>query len=153
SCEYFDDKKEMPTAHGIPRRSPVQSCEYFDDKKEMPTAHGIPRRSPIQDSSHYDILILDPKKTIDNPDQRIAQDVDSMLFQLRKVFSNLLIMPLTASYYTYQCYVLTGYSAPLIMLGYFIVWAVFNKVLMSPVINTVYKVEKCGGDFRFKHMH
>ncbi|XP_070611035.1 lysosomal cobalamin transporter ABCD4 isoform X2 [Erythrolamprus reginae] len=89
---------------------------------------------------------------IDNPDQRISQDVERFCRQLSSMASKLIISPFTLVYYTYQCFYSTGWLGPLSIFGYFIIGTIVNKFLMSPIISKLVHQEKLEGDFRFKHM-
>ncbi|EDO39538.1 predicted protein [Nematostella vectensis] len=100
--------------------------------------------------THYNLNVLE--RTIDNPDQRITQDVDRFCKQFSQIISSLLISPFTIAYYTYQCYSSTGYLGPVSIFGYFLLGTIINRLIMSPIINLVVRQEKLEGDFRFKHM-
>lgn len=51
---------------------------------------------------YYTLNVL--RDDIDNPDQRISQDVERFCRQLSSVTSKLIISPFTLTYYTYQCF-------------------------------------------------
>ncbi|XP_078418227.1 lysosomal cobalamin transporter ABCD4 isoform X1 [Cetorhinus maximus] len=89
---------------------------------------------------------------LDNPDQRISQDVERFCKGMSTMASNLIISPFTLSYYTYQCFYSTGWMGPTSIFIYFIIGSVVNKILMGPIIPTLVQQEKLEGDFRFKHM-
>ncbi|XP_078452302.1 lysosomal cobalamin transporter ABCD4 [Lampetra fluviatilis] len=89
---------------------------------------------------------------LDNPDQRISQDVERFCKQLSLMASKLLMSPFTLCYYTYQCFISTGWIGPVSVFAYFLVGTVTNKLLMGPIISTLVAQEKMEGDFRFKHM-
>lgn len=50
--------------------------------------------------AYYQLNVIDRK--IDNPDQRITQDVDKMCDQLTQVLPNLIVAPFTAVFYSYK---------------------------------------------------
>ncbi|XP_014665221.1 PREDICTED: ATP-binding cassette sub-family D member 4-like isoform X2 [Priapulus caudatus] len=104
----------------------------------------------FQDSNYYKLNVLD--NTIDNPDQRITQDVDKLCKQFSQVVPELLISPFTIAYYTYQAWKSTGWLGPVSVFVFFVVSTVVNKLLMSPIVNLVVQQEKNEGNFRFKHM-
>jgi ABC-type uncharacterized transport system fused permease/ATPase subunit len=110
-------------------------------------------------------------------DQRLTQDVNKMCNGFSQIVAKLLITPFTIIYYTYQTWnkwvyrVLvidipwhtavtisiyqflilfsrTGYLGPLCVVIFFIISTIFNKFLMSAVVNLVYKQEQREGDFR-----
>ncbi|XP_064569448.1 lysosomal cobalamin transporter ABCD4 isoform X6 [Zonotrichia leucophrys gambelii] len=104
----------------------------------------------FQGQVYYNLLVL--REDIDNPDQRISQDVERFCRQLSSMASKLVISPFTLAYYTYQCFHSTGWLGPVSIFGYFIIGTMINKVLMSPIVSKLVQQEKLEGDFRFKHM-
>ncbi|XP_022432270.1 ATP-binding cassette sub-family D member 4 isoform X4 [Delphinapterus leucas] len=99
---------------------------------------------------YYTLNVL--RDDIDNPDQRISQDVERFCRQLSSVASKLIVSPFTLIYYTYQCFQSTGWLGPVSIFGYFILGTVVNKMLMGPIVAKLVQQEKLEGDFRFKHM-
>ncbi|XP_075359350.1 lysosomal cobalamin transporter ABCD4 isoform X6 [Mycteria americana] len=104
----------------------------------------------FQGQVYYSLHVL--RKDIDNPDQRISQDVERFCRQLSSMASKLIISPFTLAYYTYQCFHSTGWLGPVSIFGYFMIGTIVNKVLMSPIVSKLVQQEKLEGDFRFKHM-
>ncbi|XP_061467711.1 lysosomal cobalamin transporter ABCD4 isoform X2 [Rhineura floridana] len=104
----------------------------------------------FQGQVYYTLNILHEK--IDNPDQRISQDVERFCKQLSSMASKLIISPFTLVYYTYQCFYSTGWLGPVSIFGYFIIGTIVNKIVMSPIVSKLVHQEKLEGDFRFKHM-
>ncbi|XP_067389504.1 lysosomal cobalamin transporter ABCD4 isoform X2 [Emydura macquarii macquarii] len=104
----------------------------------------------FQGQVYYTLNML--REDIDNPDQRISQDVERFCRQLSLMASKLIISPFTLGYYTYQCFHSTGWLGPVSIFGYFVIGTVVNKVLMSPIVSKLVQQEKLEGDFRFKHM-
>ncbi|XP_016063686.1 PREDICTED: ATP-binding cassette sub-family D member 4 isoform X4 [Miniopterus natalensis] len=51
---------------------------------------------------YYTLNVL--RDDVDNPDQRISQDVERFCRQLSSMASQLIISPFTLGYYTYQCF-------------------------------------------------
>ncbi|EAW81165.1 ATP-binding cassette, sub-family D (ALD), member 4, isoform CRA_a [Homo sapiens] len=100
--------------------------------------------------AYYTLNVL--RDDIDNPDQRISQDVERFCRQLSSMASKLIISPFTLVYYTYQCFQSTGWLGPVSIFGYFILGTVVNKTLMGPIVMKLVHQEKLEGDFRFKHM-
>ncbi|XP_057881835.1 lysosomal cobalamin transporter ABCD4 isoform X3 [Melospiza georgiana] len=107
-------------------------------------------RCYFQGQVYYNLLVL--REDIDNPDQRISQDVERFCRQLSSMAGKLVISPFTLAYYTYQCFHSTGWLGPVSIFGYFIIGTMINKVLMSPIVSKLVQQEKLEGDFRFKHM-
>lgn len=89
---------------------------------------------------------------IDNPDQRISQDVDKMCNTWSQIIAIVIISPFTIAYYTYAAYSSTGWIGPTGVFLFFVVGTIVNKLLMSPIVNVVFEQEKLEGDFRYKHM-
>lgn len=102
------------------------------------------------DVLYYYVNILNKK--VDNPDQRIADDLDNMCKIFSQIFAPVIISPFITAYYVWKVVQMTGYLGPVIILVFFVIATIVNQFLMSPVVNYVYKKEKCEGDFRFKHM-
>lgn len=100
--------------------------------------------------AYYILNVL--HEDIDNPDQRISQDVERFCRQLSTMASKLIITPFTLCYYTYQCFASTGWLGPVCIFSYFAVGTFINKILMGPIISTLVQQERLEGDFRFKHM-
>ncbi|XP_012872884.1 PREDICTED: ATP-binding cassette sub-family D member 4 isoform X1 [Dipodomys ordii] len=99
---------------------------------------------------YYTLNVL--QDGIDNPDQRISQDVERFCRQLSSMASKLIVSPFTLVYYTYQCFQSTGWLGPVSIFGYFILGTMVNKTLMGPIVAKLVQQEKLEGDFRFKHM-
>ncbi|KAM9798330.1 lysosomal cobalamin transporter ABCD4 [Neosynchiropus ocellatus] len=106
--------------------------------------------SYFQGRVYYTLNVL--REDIDNPDQRISQDGERLCKQMSSMASRLIVSPFTLAYYTYHCFLSTGWIGPVSIIAYFMVGTVANKILMGPIISTLFEQEKLEGDFRFKHM-
>ncbi|CAL4225541.1 unnamed protein product, partial [Meganyctiphanes norvegica] len=100
--------------------------------------------------NYYTLNILDKK--LDNPDQRMTQDINRLCDTLGNITTKVIIAPFLIGYYTYRTYVGTGWVGPTTIYAYFFLGTIANKIVMSPVVPWVFKQEKMEGDFRFKHM-
>ncbi|CAF1297455.1 unnamed protein product [Rotaria sordida] len=100
------------------------------------------------DSSQSSVSI---KPTIDNPDQRITQDADSLCRTLSSIIPLIVISPFAIGYYTYRTWQVTGYYGPLSIVIYFIIWTFINKIFISAVSRTIFRQNICEGNFRFLH--
>lgn len=100
--------------------------------------------------NYYSLNILD--RTVDNPDQRMTQDVDRLCLTLSTITTKVIISPFQIGYYTYKVFVGTGWLGTVSIYGLFFLGTVVNRLVMSPVVKFVVKQEKCEGNFRFKHM-
>ncbi|CAG09148.1 unnamed protein product, partial [Tetraodon nigroviridis] len=99
---------------------------------------------------YYTVNVL--REEVDNPDQRISQDVERLCKQMSTMASRLVVSPFILAYYTYHCFYSTGWVGPVCIFGYFVIGTFSNKILMGPIISTLFEQEKLEGDFRFKHM-
>ncbi|KAI4802324.1 hypothetical protein KUCAC02_020172 [Chaenocephalus aceratus] len=106
--------------------------------------------SYFQGRVYYTLNVL--REDIDNPDQRISQDAERLCKQMSTMASRLIVSPFTLTYYTYHCFLSTGWIGPVCIFGYFVVGTIANKILMGPIVSTLFEQEKLEGDFRFKHM-
>uniref|UniRef100_A0A3Q4HQJ9 ATP-binding cassette, sub-family D (ALD), member 4 n=1 Tax=Neolamprologus brichardi TaxID=32507 RepID=A0A3Q4HQJ9_NEOBR len=104
----------------------------------------------FQGRVYYTLNVL--REDIDNPDQRISQDAERLCKQMSSMASRLIISPFTLTYYTYHCFYSTGWIGPVSIFGYFVIGTIANKILMGPIVSTLFEQEKLEGDFRFKHM-
>jgi len=100
--------------------------------------------------NYYRMNVFD--KLVDNPDQRITRDINTLCEIYSMVAVKVVVSPFTISYYTYRAYAGTGWVGPTACFLFFIVGTVFNKLLMSPIVEWVVKQEQREGDFRYKHM-
>lgn len=100
--------------------------------------------------NYYSINIL--PGSIDNPDQRMTQDVDKLCLILALITIKVIIAPFQIGYYAYKTYVGTGWLGTLAVFAFFLVATIANKLVMSPIVKFVMGQEKFEGNFRFKHM-
>ncbi|VDM75006.1 unnamed protein product, partial [Strongylus vulgaris] len=90
---------------------------------------------------------------IDNPDQRITQDVERMCSTLAKnIFPYILISPGVIAFYTYKTWATAGGFGVAIIYIYFIIGVIANRIIVSPLTKWTARVERCEGDFRYKHV-
>lgn len=111
---------------------------------------------------------------LDNPDQRITQDVNSLCVSLSSIIPLLIITPFVIGWYGYQvrsglfkkgnyffhkfeslfiysnlkAYKTVGISGIGAVVGYFLFWGLINGPLTAPIARVVYKQDKKEGDFR-----
>uniref|UniRef100_A0A0N4ZIX8 ABC transporter domain-containing protein n=1 Tax=Parastrongyloides trichosuri TaxID=131310 RepID=A0A0N4ZIX8_PARTI len=98
-------------------------------------------------------LIHKITEKIDNPDQRITQDIERMCKNLaEKIIQPLLLCPLLMTYYSYRTYMTTGLYGCLVIYIYFIVGTIVNKLLINPLTKYTARVERAEGNYRYKHV-
>ncbi|PIO72861.1 ABC transporter transmembrane region 2 [Teladorsagia circumcincta] len=86
-------------------------------------------------------------------DQRITQDVEKLCNVLAtKLTPSLLIAPFVIAFYTFKTWQTAGGFGVGFIYIYFIIGAVLNRILISPLTKWAARVEKAEGDFRFKHV-
>ncbi|MFH4980198.1 hypothetical protein AB6A40_006907 [Gnathostoma spinigerum] len=90
---------------------------------------------------------------IDNPDQRITQDVERMLNVLAtNVIPSVLIGPFMVAFYSYKTASTAGGLGIAIIYAYFVLGTIVNRIVISPMTKWNARVEKAEGDFRYKHV-
>ncbi|CEF69879.1 ATP-binding cassette sub-family D member 4 [Strongyloides ratti] len=98
-------------------------------------------------------LINNSFEKIDNPDQRITQDVERMCKNLsEKILPPAIICPFIIGYYSYQTYKTVSIYGLLVIYIYFIVGTIVNKILINPLAKYTARVEKAEGNYRYKHV-
>ena len=102
-------------------------------------------------SSNASQRLLTTNSSIDNPDQRITQDADSLCRSLSNVIALIVISPFTIAYYIYRTWQITGYYGPLSVILFFIIWSGINKIFVSAVSRTIFRQNIFEGNFRFLH--
>uniref|UniRef100_A0A1D1Y5J1 ATP-binding cassette sub-family D member 4 n=1 Tax=Anthurium amnicola TaxID=1678845 RepID=A0A1D1Y5J1_9ARAE len=95
--------------------------------------------------------LLNFRTDVDNPDQRIAQDIENFSEKLRLICQDIIITPVLIIYYTYKTWILSGYLGPLLIYVYFIVGVIASRFLITPLVNLVFMKEFHEGNFRFLH--
>ncbi|VDL76525.1 unnamed protein product [Nippostrongylus brasiliensis] len=122
---------------------------YISMRKNLTTSlHNLYFRS-----NAYQQLNSVDSAGIDNPDQRITQDADRFCSTLSyNILPYILICPGVIGFYTYKTWITAGPFGCSIVYLYFIIGAIANRVLISPLTKWTARVEKCEGDFRYKHV-
>ncbi|KAJ2960778.1 hypothetical protein NQZ79_g3939 [Umbelopsis isabellina] len=94
--------------------------------------------------------ILSFHEEIDNPDQRIAQDIDKFAEAVRDIVEPLVITPALIVYYTWRCWAVGGYIGPLSIYLYFATGSLISSYLIRPIVELVFRKESREGDFRLR---
>ncbi|CAG8698099.1 18031_t:CDS:2, partial [Gigaspora rosea] len=96
--------------------------------------------------------LLTTRPDIDNPDQRITQDVDKFAETLRLICEEIIIAPILIAYYTYLTWAFSGYLGPVLVYSYFLFGIVGSRFLIVPLVNLVFMKEFHEGNFRLLHV-
>ncbi|RIB16500.1 ABC transporter transmembrane region 2-domain-containing protein [Gigaspora rosea] len=91
--------------------------------------------------------LLTTRPDIDNPDQRITQDVDKFAETLRLICEEIIIAPILIAYYTYLTWAFSGYLGPVLVYSYFLFGIVGSRFLIVPLVNLVFMKEFHEGNF------
>jgi ATP-binding cassette subfamily D (ALD) protein 4 len=89
---------------------------------------------------------------IDNPHQRITQDVDKFALSIAYILTQIVISPALFIYYTYDLVKTAGWTAPITLLGYFLVSCLVTRLVIPHIAKIVFIKEKKEGDFRYLHL-
>ncbi|KAG0208103.1 hypothetical protein BGX28_000859 [Mortierella sp. GBA30] len=105
----------------------------------------------IQPKLFYRILMMHEDE-VDNPDQRITQDIEKLTETLKRMVEELNIIPLLIAFYTWQCWQMAGYIGPVCVYGFFILSCVTSRLLINPIVDAVFYKESAEGYFRYLHV-
>ncbi|CCD71214.1 ABC transmembrane type-1 domain-containing protein [Caenorhabditis elegans] len=90
---------------------------------------------------------------IDNPDQRITQDADKLTKLLgTSIIPTVLLSPFIISYYGVRVWETAGGWGFGMIVAYFLIGVIINRILIGPITPWAARVEKAEGDFRYKHV-
>uniref|UniRef100_A0AC35UEK5 ABC transporter domain-containing protein n=1 Tax=Rhabditophanes sp. KR3021 TaxID=114890 RepID=A0AC35UEK5_9BILA len=91
--------------------------------------------------------------SVDNPDQRITQDIEKMCNMLAtKILPSVLICPFVVAWYTRETLQTSGIYGVLTIYAYFLIGTLINKILISPLSKWSARIERCEGNYRYKHV-
>jgi len=103
----------------------------------------------LRDNSFHDLLIQDT--SIDNPDARITQDVESWSNDCGIVLGKLSRMPFIIVYYFFLSYQLLGTLSVLICIAFSVLSMIITYFTMIPVARITYSYEAAQGSYRLSH--
>ncbi|ORY94202.1 ABC transporter transmembrane region 2-domain-containing protein [Syncephalastrum racemosum] len=89
---------------------------------------------------------------VDNPDQRIAQDIDKFTTTMREIVENLIIAPVLVAYYTWRCWSVSGFWGPALIYVYFFLGSILSRSFIQPIVSAVFYKELEEGNFRYLHV-
>mmetsp|Transcript_32849 Transcript_32849/g.82494 ORF Transcript_32849/g.82494 Transcript_32849/m.82494 type:complete len:696 (+) Transcript_32849:175-2262(+) len=89
---------------------------------------------------------------LDNPDQRITQDVENWTSTAAVSMSKVLTAPLVIILYTGLSAYQIAWYAPLIVYAYFFVGVFVNRLIMNPIVQLVFQQGQLEGNFRYAHV-
>lgn len=104
----------------------------------------------VKDKVYYQMLNFDSR--IDNPDQRITQDVEKFCSKILDILRDVIEGPMVIIYYAVMCFKGISWYSPLIVFGFWILAFTLNRFLMGPNIDLIFKQERLEGDFRYRHL-
>jgi ATP-binding cassette subfamily D (ALD) protein 4 len=96
----------------------------------------------------YDLKSVD----LDNPDQRITQDVDKLALAVGYILEKIVVSPLLIVYYTIQLVQIDGWNAPLSLFAFFILSMIVSRVVIGPMARVIFKKEEKEGNLRYVHL-
>ncbi|ELR22068.1 ATPbinding cassette, sub-family D (ALD), member 4, putative [Acanthamoeba castellanii str. Neff] len=96
------------------------------------------------EGSTYHLLHLRPSP-VDNPDQRIAQDVQLLTSSFGQLVYSCATVPIQVGYYGYKTGELLGWWGPFAVLAYFLVGTSISRWLAGPIVARVYAQEAAEG--------
>lgn len=105
------------------------------------------QKSLVRSSQLYEIIYGHSK--IDNPDQRITQDVDKCTDYIVQILQKTFIAPFLIVYYSWRVGDVMGYIGPLLIFSYMILSSAIVRFSMTPIIPLVFLKERLEGNFRF----
>uniref|UniRef100_A0A8R1DKW5 ABC transporter domain-containing protein n=1 Tax=Caenorhabditis japonica TaxID=281687 RepID=A0A8R1DKW5_CAEJA len=124
-------------------------CLYIQQRKNLVQClHKIYYRNNF----YYQLNGVDDQG-IDNPDQRITQDADKLTKLLgTSIIPTVLLSPFIISYYGVKVWNTSGGWGFGMIVGYFLIGVIINRILIGPITPWAARVEKAEGDFRYKHV-
>ena len=78
-------------------------------------------------------------------------DIERFARRSCNVISVVVIIPFTLAWYTYKAVLVTGWLGPVSCIIFFVLGSLINQLTLPFVVRESRKVEKCEGDYRWKH--
>ena len=88
------------------------------------------------------------KGVLDTPDQRLVSDPMLLTQLAASLLQDVLTAPATVIFYTVKTAQALGWMAPVCIYAYFLVGALVNRTILSPIIRLVYRLDAAQGRYR-----
>ncbi|KAG5445868.1 ATP-binding cassette sub- D member 4 [Clonorchis sinensis] len=88
---------------------------------------------------------------MDNPDQRLTQDIGTVCSLLSQTVPTMLINPILVIFYTYKCVEKAGWLGPVSAYILFVGFFIFTRLITNWTSVAFYEQDKQEGNFRFIH--
>lgn len=98
-------------------------------------------------------LQYENKNKIDNPDQRITQDIDKLTQEISTFLMNVISIPAILLFYSIYLWLTIGFFAPMMCYLYFIIGSLCSYFQAKRLVPLVYEQEKLEGNFRAGHVN
>lgn len=88
---------------------------------------------------------------MDNPDQRLTQDIGTVCSLLSQTVPTMLINPILVIFYTYKCVEKAGWLGPVSAYILFVGFFILTRLITNWTSAAFYEQDKQEGNFRFIH--
>ncbi|GBG69418.1 hypothetical protein CBR_g4112 [Chara braunii] len=89
---------------------------------------------------------------VDNPDQRMTDEIRSLCTSLGVFMTNTFTAPLTVVYYSYVVWRYVGWVGPVGVYAFFFLGSMVTRKIIAPIAALVARQEKLEGNFRIGHV-
>ncbi|KAI8927306.1 ABC transporter transmembrane region 2-domain-containing protein [Entophlyctis helioformis] len=104
----------------------------------------------ISASNLFQLAVV--RHDLDNPDQRITQDIAVFVDSVRVIIEGLVITPALIVYYTIKLTEINDSTGPAIFYGFFAATLFICRVFIQPVFPRIFQRELAEGNFRYLHV-
>eukprot|EP00842_Homolaphlyctis_polyrhiza_P006759 jgi/Hompol1/7084/HPOL_002437-RA len=105
----------------------------------------------ITNANLYQLAVA--RHDLDNPDQRITQDISNFVDTIRSILESLVIVPGLIGWYSKKLTDIDNTAtSPLIFYGFFLGSIIICRIAIHPVISLVFNREYAEGNFRYLHV-
>jgi ATP-binding cassette subfamily D (ALD) protein 4 len=142
---YFD-QLSLDAAERL-RCNEERKSDRLSEDSLMSTSVDFDSRSTLAHEGEF-IRFL----SLDNPDQRMTQDVDQWAQVWVRFLSSTLLAPFLITYYSYESVMTAGWICPVIIFSYFCLSSTLSLWIASPVARRIYEKEYWEGEYRYEHV-